>query len=567
MPGDSRIRPFLLAVIPAMLCSSVMARPALPQGFSGSLQIQYQRVEQDVLLIGSNGRMLRSTLAQSFWVQNYQLNHAKRFGDKLSLVSQLRLTDLSYVDRSQRSQTPYGVMRLTHPLFGITGSHQPRKTTTSLSVAGSGNSEATQEIETREQETSLFFYAAPPRLPRLDVTWVRRRNEATALSKTQTGETRNARLGYVVGPLNLRGGYSDIVREPDDGAARFTQQQTYNGGAALRLVPFARSSFNAAYDVADIRQGASLDNPARSRTHVATLRGQYLQTPKATWSAYYGFRRSELVSPADTVFDNHNGTMTYTYVPSRPWQLTATGGVRTQRTALGSQLQRYVSGIATASGHIRRGWQGIASASIVRNWDPTRSAYTVQTYRGGSILQLRRGLTADVSVQVSTNGDTIAPQSSSVTTSSARLRAVPLRTITVGFEMQAYRAGPDLWTNLSRSTSSRWDVNWTPWPQLRITGYLSRTGNLPDNSPQVGTRQLSIQWDPSRRLQLSGIYTESDQIRSTGSAEFLEGREILTLRLLSGLTPTLTFNAAFSAADPGEDTGSRQYNTSMTKRF
>lgn len=572
-PGIGRGRrvPPLAAALVAVVAAVPAPAEATQEGLSAKLAIQFQRVEQDGMSMGADSLQRRFTTTRSLWLQTYELNHSARIGERLRVLSQFRLTELDYVDRPEGSRQPYGSLRLTHPLFGFTGTHRPTTTTGTFPgrafAEGSPESLDTRKITTRDRESALLGYLSLPRAPRVDVSWVRRSRDADLFSAGGASVTRNARASYEIGPLRVNGGYHDILRDAPGPEGETRDQRSLSGGAGLRLVPSSISSLDFAYDVYDTRRALDTPDPDRSRSHVAAFTGSYRPSARTTWSSYYGYRRSEVAAGNDTTFDDHNATVSVTHSPIRVVQLTGSGGLRTQRVTGRADLIRYASALASAAGRVRKGWQGSASVSHTSNWSDERSAYSIQIARAGSVFDLLRDLRFRTDTQVSANSDSAARGRGTVGTWSGTIEATPWRSLRAELSAQRYQTGPGLFVIRSRSASESVRLQWTPLAAFQLMGYVSRTGALPDNDPRLTTTQLSLRWSPVSQAQLTGSYMKSEQSRTSAVAEQLSGREIYSMQLTLALGPTARLAAGFSTADPESDFTSRQYDVTFTKRF
>ena len=540
------------------------------QPLTGQLQVQYQNIEQRVQVLNPDGTRRDTILTREYWVQNYELNHAARIGEQLNIVSQLRLSDLAYIGRPDKTRTPYGALRLAHRVFGLSGSYRPTTVTTVLAPGffEGGLAAAPPVLTTaRTQEGVLSGYLAPVGLPRLDLSWIRRHRGADERLPGETGVSRNARLAYGFGGLSVRGGYDDLSRDPGDPALRQMLQRSLNGGAGLTLAPASALSIAMQYDFAATRRGVASPNAERARTHGATLNGSLRQSERANWNLAYAFRRSEIRSRVRSDLDDHDGSLLFNYTPGRATRLSVGGGARTVRTSARNELQRHLALIASADGRVLRGWTGTVSLSHATNWNPERRVFSVESFRVGSRFHLATGLDLDADLQATANGDTAARDSRVVTQGSFGVQATPLRSISLRYSARSYRVGPGLFRAAGDARSSTLDLRWRPLATLEMAGSLSRSGTLAHGGPRLASRQANLSWRPGPMLQFSGNYARSDQRATGGSAEQITGREILGARVQAGLGRRLTLNAGINQADPGGRSASRQYDAAVTRSF
>ncbi len=548
---------------------ALVASPARPQGVTGNVQVQFQRVEQPLLLLDPDGTTRRSTAIRELWNSTFEVNHSIQPRPDLSVFSQLRLNQVTAPGSAQRSQTPYGTVRVAHPLAGLNASYRPRTVTGTISpssVSGAPDGPS-QSVTSKDQESVLSGYLAPARLPRMDATWVRRHRDRDIFGAEETGITRSARVGYELRGLNLRGGYGDLARETAGTASPRTFQRTWDGGAGFRTSPVPALSLAMDYDYSQTRHGESGRRQELTRAHAGTLTGTLRRSRRAGLNLSYALRRTQIENAIRSEVANQEGSLLYDYAPSPAARLTGGGGFRSLPAADGTGWQRYATALASAEGNVRPGWRGNAGASLTTYWDTGKRPYALQTFRAGSRFTLRRGLELNGDLRVSASSDSAARGTGSVTQGSAGVQAAPFRTLQLTYALRGYAAGSRPFGGGTRSRSHALDLRWRPLPTLELYGSLSRTGALPRNDPRVTTRQVNLQWRPHGALQLSGFYTRSDQPRLEAVANRLEGQEFAGGRVLAALNRSWSLNGGLGVANPGRWNESRQYDAALTMRF
>jgi hypothetical protein len=430
-----------------------------------------------------------------------------------------------------------------------------------------GAAVAQREITSQRREASVVAYLSPRRLPRLDLTWVRRSLTDDISNRTDVGFDRSARAAYDVGPLSVRGGYGTLARRVAETGRSETFQRSFDGGATWRAVSRTNASLVVDYQLTGNDRGTGPAGHDRAYTHAATVSGNLRQTRTTSWNLYYGYRRSALRSLESSDLNDHDGSLLFNYSPKRALNLAAGGGVHTVRPEQREELLWYATALATAQGPVRPGWTGTASLSHVTNWDPSRRAFGVETARAGSSFLLARGLTATADIQMTANGDTAARESRVVLQPTAGVVATPLRGIHLEYSWRVYRSGPSLGRAASHSVSDRLEVRWQPRAALDVTGSLGHTGALPQNRPQAVTRQVTVRWVPSTRFQATGTYVKSTQNSSFAAADLLSGQELISTRLLAGLSRSLTLNTGYSLTNRNRPTQASQVDAMLTWTF
>jgi hypothetical protein len=537
------------------LAAALAAAPASAQGPTGRVEVQFQRAETPVLF---PGEAAPRRLVSEFWLQTYEVTHGMRLGERTDVYGQLRLTDLSYVGEPTASRTPYGTLRMQHPWVGISGSHRPTETTIAL-----GDTSGAPGLTTRRQETMWSGYLALPRLPRVDAAWVRRHQDAYSLIPASTGVTRSLRAAQDFGPLSLRGGYTDQLREPGGVQPNTTLQRALDGGASLRLIPSAASWLNLDYGFARTQRTATRLPEDRTITHDATLLGNLRQSPVLDWSLNYGFRHAQLATGVDRSLDNHDGALLMHYHPNRVLQAAAGGGVRSVFTATGDGILRYLTSTASLAGDVRPGLNALASAAHTTNWSPDLPTFSVEQLRSALRMALRQGIDVGTDLQVTSNGDTALRDSRVGTQAGVFGTLTPVRNLTVGFSARLYQTGSRLGQVSGRSRSNTVEARWRPARGLEVTGSRSTSGALPRNDPRFTTTQATVTLSPSSTLRVWSSYTRSDQAASTVAA-LLRGREAVSGRVLAALGRRWNVSAGGTIADPNQATEARQFDAAVS---
>lgn len=552
------------------LAAVAAASVARGENLKGSFQVQFLESRQAAVDSAGGPRRWRGS---SYWSTLLNVDYAASLGRRIDLVSQLEFRRLAYNASREETVQPRGTLRLSHPFFGLFGNHRPSRVTDG---GGQVNS---------QRETMLTGYLARPGLPHLDASWIRRRQESGPRVVESTATTRTLRASHDLGPVSVRGGWADQTREPAD-RRHLTVQTNYDAGVSCRFAPRPALYLTAQYDFNGgstrqsnyaFRSGGdpgtaradSLASTERTtnRLHSGQVAGTLRASRRTDLSLNYNYRRSETRARESSRQDDHDGALMLNYTPSRGTRLSAGGGVRTVRQPESPDLVGNLLLLATANGRVRPGWTGGSSVARSANWIPGGRRYFVDTFRGGSVLTLTRGLDLNGDLQVTANGDTASRDLRLVTLGSVGVAAVPLRNLRITWSDRIYRAGPSLGRAASRSTSVFWDVRWRAGRGLELGGNVARTGAQPRNEPRSTTTQLNARWAPSGGLQMDLNYARSSQTRLGGTAGTQSGTEIATARLLAALGRSTRLNAGFSVANPGRAGENRQVDVTLTRVF
>ena len=410
---------------------SVLLVPARARAITGRAVIEFQGVRQNLRVTNPDGTTRLVSLNRQFWSQNYQLTQSDYVRPDLNLFWQLQLNDIAYQGVKLNQRTPYGLVRITHPVLGGSASYRPVTTTTAFT-----GPEGLQPLNTeRRQETQLTAYLAPPRLPRLDLSWSRRHREGGGSEADQTGTNRNAQLTYAEGALGVHAGYGD---QDLSGAGQATQtlERNYNAGTAYMLGVPGRRSIGLAYEFTGSRRESKAVD--RSESHTATLSGQLRQSARSQWNLYYNLRRSLLYDQVSTDQTDSDGSLLYSFQASRAARLIAGGGVRSERFETSSGIMKYLTAVLSADGSWKNHLRGNAGVSHTTNWGVDRPVYSTQGYHVGTRLEFTRRLALDANMLVSANGDSAARSARYVTQAQAGAQITPFRTLVIRLSGRRY---------------------------------------------------------------------------------------------------------------------------------
>ena len=537
----------------AVLCLGV-AGPASAQHFRGYAQVQYQKLE--------NGPSLDPAFDREYWATAFQLDYATRLGRALDVNAQVQLAKLDYTGRPEGNKVPFGSLRLTHANFGVTGFYRLQEQTDVLGVMS------------RQKQAVLTGYLTHPKWPRLDASWIHRRLDPYAKAPGSTGLNRTVSLSHDIGTLGFRGGYADLVQNPDDTRTRNIRQRTWSAGSSYLYTKGAKL-VSAQYDFSDNRRsGAGPTDGAR--THDISVGAGKRFSKRTNLNLNYAIRRTNVTGSVRERLDDNNGSLLLSYSPSRPFTFATGGGVRTARTGDGQSSEEYAVVSAGASGPVRHGWTGSANATHSINWSEEGRPRRVDTFGTRTAMRLWTGMDVTGGIAATINdrlriapGDSIArPQLGRIVTqTNAGANATPLRGITLGYGYSLYRAGESLTGRANASNTQAWTALWSPARNIRIDGNRSSSKGLGPSGQRFVTSRANAQWDVSSTLQLSGSYTQSGSPRRASIVQYISARRLVSVRALAALARDLQANVGVNWVDPGTGQAVRQIDASITQRF
>ena len=543
--------------------------PALAQDWFGNLQLQYQRVDLTQLQLQSNGSLLPVHRVGELWIQSYEANQRSYPGPDLLLQTQLRFVGQADVHGPNSIQSPLASMRLIHPYYNLLASYQPVISKTAFQTpTGIGDSTVTQRLTAHYSETQFIGHAAPPRLPQLDLQWIHRFRDDTGFASKEHSDQQTARLSYSQPWWNAYAGITHQSAEREGSATVPLEQRVGNAGGSVRLDPRPDASVGLSYDLADTRSGVGGSPTAITTSQAANLTGNWRFAPR--WSAdlnwvYHHMVSNQLLSG---VQNDQDGVAIASWLPSRPWRLTAGGGLRTVRLTDGSPHNlEYMTATAALDDRVRRDWQLIGNLAHTTNWDPELGRYSVETFGITSRMDARRRAHLDVAWQMTASGDSASASDAVNIAWGMRLDLMPLRSLVMTGALRSNRVGPGLIVANGVTRTRSFGFTWRPTTVTTLIGAYSLTGLLPNDSPRNSTWSLTGQYAPSSRLQLNGVWSRSTQVTATPLAGVLVGTEVASARLTSALTRRFTAAAGVSVSDPGKPQHSKQYDATMTWSF
>src|SRR5205085_4750387 len=93
------------------------------------------------------------------------------------------------------------------------------------------------------------------------------------------------------------------------------------------------------------------------------------------------------------------------------------------------------------------------------------------------------------------------------------------------------------------------DAQWQPLRAFAVQAGLAQTGALPNNSPRVRTQRYDVRWQPAGALQVTAVYTKSNQTGALTS--LLQGQESFAGRAGMALGRSILMSGGLALTDPG----------------
>jgi hypothetical protein len=564
-----RLRHALFMGVVAILA----ATPAAGEGVYGTVQMQYQKLEDNALLLGANNTLRTLSTNQETWLRSVDLRHQDWLRPNLMLESNLRYADREVLNGGDLSRTPAGSLRLIGPWLQLAASHQPATTRSSLSAQSgvNGTPENLRLVTSRNQESYVTGHLAVPRWPLLDLSWIRRRRDGAGAVADQN-ISRNGRLTYDRDRYSAYAGVSDQIVSSRMAGAKRNTQQVFNSGGTWRYAPLKSMAFNSQYDFSAVRgQAAEIQQPT-NLTQSATLSGDWRPAPRWVGSANYQWRRIDSGTPYVPTLSDQEGSLLGRYLFARRSSAVSGFGFRTFRgSAPGGTatvgLQRYATALVSVDTPVRRNWNMSGSISHNTNWDPGRGPSSTEALTATSRAALTRRIQLDGSYLLTANGDTASLGSRYSVGWTAHLQCTPLRTIQLSSSMRNMRTGPGIFRPVSVLRGFSADVNWRPAPRLQVLGQYGTNVSLPAGGSGTSTRSASFRYDPRPQWQWYGSWTRSEQTVFVSSAGRLSSRETVSGRLQYAPSRRLATSAEISYNEPGKPLESRRIDVVTTWSF
>jgi hypothetical protein len=572
MRADVRVFGRAMALALAGVLAGAPAASA--QGIYGTLQLQFQRSEEDQVVVSDTTR--RSVrVVRSQWLRALDLHQQNYLRRELLLDSNVRVSEVLQGQSSDLSRAPQGSMRLIHPSFQITASYQPTMTRNTIQGGPGASALAGRDTlperttTTRFRETLLSGHFANGSLPQLDLSWARRRREQDATGVViATGDQstqRNVRLAYNRERWTMYG--SNSGQEQLDGLGRKSTQDQWSGGFTRRLPVRRDLGFNVQYDGNTVRSRYGDRRDSRTSSQNAGLDGDWRPSARYGASLRYQMRVTDGGGGASRQTDQ-DGSLLLRATPSRIASITAGGGVRTARTITNKPaLERYATAIGTIQGKVRRDWSATGSASHTTSWDAESGTASVQTLNGSTLMTFGRRAHVDGSLQFSRNGGAAAASQRYSNVWMVRMQATPLRTLETIVSLRSTRVGPTLLQPTGLARGAGLDVRWRPLKPFELQSSLSTSGILPYDRPRSTSQSVTARWAQSAHWQIDGSWSKSTSPGSLDGLLASRVSESQSARLQWTPSRRIAMSGNVTRRDPGRATETRQLDAVFVWSF
>lgn len=556
----------------ALLLGALLGFPASAsaQSVYGTVQLQYQNAEEDVIRVGGDGRRFAERTRREIWLRTVDLHHQSYLRPDWLLDSNLRFSGTSALGTGTATSTPQGTMRLMHPYLQVAATHAPTSARTNVADRTGVNADSStrqQSVVARTSETSLTGHVAVPRLPQFDVSWIRNRREGVAAAVGEASVARNARMSFDREHYSVYGAYGDSRQQSDLSASPSNTQRLLNAGGSYRVTPIANSALALQYDYGSVRGEIGGAKRASTSNHSASVSGDWRPKPWLTPSLNYQWRRSQPASRVVPPQTDHEGAMLVRVAAQRGASLSAGGGIRSQRVLERQELLKYATAMASADGELRHGLAVNSSASHTTSWDPSRGTYGSEAVAGSMRASFGRSAQWDASWQLSANGDTGSVLQRYSNTWTSRLQAMPLRNLTMAFSLRSLRVGSGLFRPSGTSRGAGIDLQWRPFPACELLGSYATMGVFPNETQRSSSRTLTAKLETSSKLQFYGTYTRADQTGTVVASTLPTSHESASGRVQWQPTRRVAASGTLTVSEPGREREARQVDVAFTWSF
>lgn len=558
----------------AALIALLAASPLSAQGVYGTFQTTYQRVQDNATLVTGNNALRTQSVSQEVWLRSLDLHKQDYFGTGLMMESNLRYSDTRSFDTGDLSMTPMGSLRLIHRWYQVLASYQPTSTRSTLS-AFSGqtpDSSTTRRVTERNHESMVTGHFSKPGLPQLDLSWIARQRDGAG-SFNDRNVSRSLRTTFDREHWSVYAGLNDQSSASAASKSGRGSQQVWNAGSSVHLSPFKKTTFNAQYDMSEVRGLASGKRLPSTTTQSGSAGGDWRPTKRFITAVNYQLRHVDFGTQGNAPQTDQEGTVTGRYMVSKQSNVLGSMGLRTVRNTLPSGdvlvgLQKYAAAVASLDARVRRNWTMTSGFSHTTNWDPGRSAYHIETLSGTTRGRLMRKLSLDGTMQVSANSDSGVAASRWSDSWTVRLSGNPLRSLQVSYSLRDQRSGPAPFHSSTASRGMVADVAWRIAPSVQATVQYGSNTVLPRSSEnRNSTWSTSVKVQPSSHWQWYGTWTRTGQTVYVSSAGRISSREVASMRAQYQPDRRLAMSGGLSYNDPGKASESRRLDLAFTWSF
>ena len=551
--------------IPAALALAVLAGPSgvSASSFTADLVGHYGNLDSYVMELQPDSTLKRVRRSTSFWSQEYRAGYSTLLPMRAGLVTELRYLDVSTVGVMDRSTTPYGMLRLTAPILGVSASYQPSKRTFEGSASGDTAGSDLRRLTSKFADFQFGAYLAPSRLPRVDVQYNRQHHFAGAEIPEGTSTLRTVRAAQDFGNLAVHAGYSDQANRRD-GTGQY-ESRSWNAGFDLRAPASKRRTGNLSYGYLRgerPRPGGwtGTDN------HNLNAYGTYRFSTRSWLNGGGYYRLAQIRSPQRLDVTDYDVYAYHNYATGRGVTTRVGGGEHTFQELGRTRAAPYLTALISADGSPRPGWRGRANFTHSTNWIENRGPSSIESFGLGSTFSVSRTFEARVDAGAGVRSGAIILGSQRYTSvASAGVRMLPLRSLTLGLDGSAQAVGGDLFQPSSQARSGSATLSWQPSQGTTFSASRTVSGAFPHNRPRTYGTALAGSLRLGRSAQLDGNYSNSSTTATTAAAA--PGLETFGFRLAVSLTRRLSTSVGFQDSGHGQPGESRALDVTATYRF
>jgi hypothetical protein len=520
--------------------------PAAGQSLRGVGELQYQSVDR----VGAGA-------TRESWIKSFQTDYSRRLPGAVELASRFRFTEQTVVGRPDRLRVPEASVRLAHRNFGLTTAYRP------------SNTRNAQGLTQNQQNLTLTGYAQKTGLPTLAGSWVRTHVDSSVQSNETATVTRSLSSNYTRSGLSLHAGFGDRHLERASGFGSRRVDRHFNLGSISQF-QVRNAPVSLRYDFTESWADPSGIRAQRARGHTLGGSSSIQIGPKLASSLAYTYLRSAVVGVPGTLAEDHNGTLSLSYLLAPALSLSSTGGVRSAQFGGRTITERFASAGVAAQGAARPGWQFSASAGRTYGWLPATEVRVTDQLGAGTTMRLATGLDARANLGLSSARrpeaavDSIAPGREIGLQMGAGITALPLRRLHLDLSAQRSRAGASTLGGSPTSTFYSANARLALTQRLQTTGGWSRTRGF---GSQGSTAQATVVWNAGSRLQASGGYTRATQTARTSALPGNSRQASVTGALTTTLGRATTASFRYSESNRGQSSQVRQVNVNLVRRF
>jgi hypothetical protein len=533
---------------------------------TGELVGHYTNVDEFIMQLQPDSTFRRVRQSASFWAQEYRLGYSTVLPYNTGMVSELRYADVSRVGLTQRTITPYGSLRLTNPVYGLSAAYRPvQQVFETLDAANDTLPPSLKRrLTSRDADLLLSAYVAAPHLPRIDGQFTQRHHFSSAQVGAGTTTQRSIRTSQEFGRATVQAGYSDQLMST--AGRRRLNGRSWTAGLDVSAAPTLRRTASFSYGFLRGDQPSSV-GWNHSNNHNFNANAAYRFSDRASLNTGGFYRLSQIHSFRNSTVQDFDAFAYQNFTLRRGVVARVGGGEHSFQDGTKTRPAPYLLSSLSGEGYLRPKWRTHAAATHSTNWLGGLAPTSSEALSIGNSFEVSRSfeahLDADASVRSGTH-ELGSQRYSSVVGTGVRMQ--PLRSFSLNLDGSLQGQGGSVLRPSSRARTGSANLSWQPWRGLSLSAARVVTGAFPNDRPRQYSSAYYGSWRISRQLQVDGNYSKSGV---TMTSDNLQGgnRENFGFRITAVATRRLSANFGFQDSGHGQPNETRSVDVTASYRF